>query len=109
MSYINVRKANCKNCYRCIKNCHVKSIKYENDRIVILEDACILCGKCITTCPQKAKSIINDTVSIRRKLDDKNSRVFVSLDPSFVAAFGANYKKGNRQACSPVFRMNYLV
>ncbi len=93
MSYINVRKANCKNCYRCIKNCHVKSIKYENDRIVILEDACILCGKCITTCPQKAKSIINDTVSIRRKLDDKNSRVFVSLDPSFVAAFGANYKK----------------
>ena len=46
MSYIKVRKANCKNCYKCLKNCIVKSIKYVNDKVEIIEDACILCGVC---------------------------------------------------------------
>lgn len=55
MSYIKVRKANCKNCYKCLKNCLVKSIKYVNEKVEIIEDSCILCGVCMTTCPQKAK------------------------------------------------------
>ena len=67
MSYIKVRKANCKNCYKCLKNCLVKSIKYVNDKVEIIEDACILCGVCMTTCPQKAKKIQNDIEYIKER------------------------------------------
>lgn len=90
MSYIKVRKANCKNCYKCLKNCIVKSIKYENEKVEILEDQCILCGVCMTTCPQKAKKIDNDLTLIESYLDDESVTTVASLDPSFVAAFGDN-------------------
>lgn len=90
MSYIKVRKANCKNCYKCLKNCLVKSIKYVNDKVEIIEDACILCGVCMTTCPQKAKKIQNDIEYIKEYVANPEITTVVSLDPSFVAAFGEN-------------------
>ncbi len=90
MSYIKVRKANCKNCYKCLKNCLVKSIKYVNDKVEIIEDACILCGVCMTTCPQKAKKIQNDIEYIKEYVANPDITTVVSLDPSFVAAFGEN-------------------
>lgn len=93
MRHINVKKANCKNCYKCIKACHVKSIKYDSDKIVIMEDECIHCGKCITICPQNAKSIDNDVYKIKQFIDDGNVKVCVSLAPSYIAAFGNKQKK----------------
>lgn len=90
MGYIRVRKANCKNCYKCLKNCIVKSIKYVNDKVEIIEDECILCGVCMTTCPQKAKKLQNDIEYIKDYLKDENVVTVASLDPSFVAAFGEN-------------------
>ncbi len=92
MGYIKVRKANCKNCYKCLKNCIVKSIKYENEKVEILEDMCILCGVCMTTCPQKAKKIDNDLTEIVEYVENTDITTVVSLDPSFVAAFGENAK-----------------
>lgn len=89
-TYIKVRKANCKNCYKCLKNCMVKSIKYENEKVEILEDMCILCGRCITTCPQGAKKIDNDITKIKAFVEDPDIKTVVSLDPSYVAAFGEN-------------------
>lgn len=90
MSYIKVRKANCKNCYKCLKNCLVKSIKYVNEKVEIIEDSCILCGVCMTTCPQKAKKVNNDIEYIKKYVEDPEIITVVSLDPSFVAAFGEN-------------------
>lgn len=90
MSYIKVRKANCKNCYKCLKNCIVKSIKYVNEKVEIIEDACILCGVCMTTCPQRAKKLDNDIDFIKDYIADPNITTVVSLDPSYVAAFGEN-------------------
>ena len=90
MGYISVRKANCKNCYKCLKNCIVKSIKYVNDKVEIIEDECILCGVCMTTCPQRAKKLQNDIEYIKDYLKDENIVTVASLDPSFVAAFGEN-------------------
>lgn len=92
MGYIKVRKANCKNCYKCLKNCMVKSIKYRNEKVEILEDMCILCGICITTCPQKAKKIDNDIAEIKAYVENPDIKTVVSLDPSFIAAFGENSK-----------------
>lgn len=90
MSYIKVRKANCKNCYKCLKNCLVKSIKYVNEKVEIIEDSCILCGMCMTTCPQKAKKVNNEIEYIKKYVEDPEVTTVVSLDPSFVAAFGEN-------------------
>ena len=53
-SYIHVKKANCKNCYKCLKHCSVKSIRYMDNRVEVLEDECVLCGRCVNVCPQKA-------------------------------------------------------
>ena len=41
MRYIRVKEANCKNCYKCLKHCAVKSISYINDRVEVIEDGCI--------------------------------------------------------------------
>lgn len=90
MSYIKVRKANCKNCYKCLKNCLVKSIKYVNDKVEIIEDGCILCGVCMTTCPQKAKKVDNDIEFIKEYIENPDITTVISLDPSYVAAFGEN-------------------
>lgn len=90
MGYIKVRKANCKNCYKCLKNCIVKSIVYKNEKVEILEDMCILCGVCMTTCPQKAKKIDNDLTKIDNYLKDPDIKTVISLDPSYIAAFGEN-------------------
>ena len=93
MKYIRVRKANCKNCYKCLKNCEIKSIKYEDEKVDVLDDQCVLCGKCITTCPQQAKKVDNDLVKVREYINEPNTKTFVSLAPSYVAAFGDNHNK----------------
>ena len=54
MSIIGLQKANCKNCYKCIKVCPVKSIRLASEQAQIIEADCILCGKCLNTCPQNA-------------------------------------------------------
>lgn len=90
MSYINVRRANCKNCYKCLKNCIVKSIRYADEKVEIIEDGCILCGLCITKCPQRAKSANNDIEPIKAYIKDKGTVTAASLDPGYVSAFGSS-------------------
>ena len=60
MSYLRLKKSNCKNCYKCIRHCPVKSIKFSDGQANIVEDECILCGMCFVACPQNAKQIRND-------------------------------------------------
>ena len=58
--YLRLKKSNCKNCYKCIRQCPVKSIKFQNNQAHIIEDECILCGQCFVVCPQNAKEIRNE-------------------------------------------------
>lgn len=88
MGYIRVKEANCKNCYKCLKYCQVKSIRYIRDRVDVLEDACVLCGKCVNICPQKAKVVVNDPARILAWLADPAVRVVASMAPSYIALFG---------------------
>ena len=37
MSIIGLQKANCKNCYKCIKVCPVKSIRLASEQAQIIE------------------------------------------------------------------------
>ncbi len=72
MRYIRVRRTNCKNCYKCIKNCLVKSISYKDDRVEIIDEGCILCGRCINVCPRGAKRLDNDIEPIQRLVKGKD-------------------------------------
>ncbi len=93
MSIIQLKEANCKNCYKCIRHCDVKSISFHDDQARIREDECVLCGTCAMVCPQNAKQIQDDVPRVRAMID-RGERVYVSLAPSFVAAFpGVSFAK----------------
>ena len=52
---LETKKSNCKNCYKCIRHCPVKSIKFSNHQANIVDDECILCGQCFVVCPYTAR------------------------------------------------------
>lgn len=84
--YLKLKKSNCKNCYKCIRHCPVKSIKFMSDQAHIVKDECILCGQCFVVCPQNAKEIRND-IPVAEALLRENSKVVVSLAPSFITNY----------------------
>lgn len=87
---IELKKANCKDCYKCIRHCPLKSISYREERINILENECIYCGNCLLVCPQNAKYIKSDLPKVQKALQN-GDKLYVSVAPSFIAAFpGSN-------------------
>lgn len=83
---IQLKKSNCKNCYKCIRNCPVKSIRFAGNQAHIVKDECILCGMCFVACPQNAKEIRND-VGRAKELIQSGRPVYVSVAPSFTANY----------------------
>ena len=84
--YIRLKKSNCKNCYKCIRNCPVKSIRFSDHQANIVPDECILCGRCFVACPQNAKEVRDDLPAARALLAS-GAPVYASVAPSFVAAW----------------------
>ena len=83
---LTLKKSNCKNCYKCIRHCPVKAIRFSGNQAHIIGDECILCGQCFVVCPQNAKEIVDETEKVKVFLQDKNP-VIVSLAPSFIANY----------------------
>lgn len=91
MGIIQFKKANCKNCYKCIRYCDVKAISFSDEQALIIEDSCVLCGKCTLVCPQNAKQMKSDLPEIK-KLLSSGAKLYASIAPSYVAAFpGASF------------------
>ena len=86
MSVIGLKKANCKNCYKCVKVCPVKSIKVENEQAKIIDRDCVLCGTCLEECPQNAKTLISDICRVKEYIKN-GDKVIVSLAPSYFSSF----------------------
>ena len=84
--FLQLKKANCKNCYKCIRNCPVKSIKFSDGQANIIADECILCGRCFVNCPQDAKEVRNDVGKVKELLAAGRT-VVASVAPSFIAEF----------------------
>lgn len=86
MDCLTLKKSNCKNCYKCIRYCPVKSIRFSGNQAYIIEDECILCGQCFVVCPQNAKQIVDETEKTRVMVQS-GEPVIASLAPSFVANY----------------------
>ena len=83
---LRLKKSNCKNCYKCIRHCPVKSIRFSAEQAHIIDEACILCGQCFVVCPQDAKQIVDETEKVK-VLIDSGDPVVISLAPSFIANY----------------------
>lgn len=84
--WLKLKKSNCKNCYKCIRHCPVKSIRFSGNQAHIVHRECILCGECFVVCPQYAKEIVSEVERVQ-VLISGDSPVIVSLAPSFVANY----------------------
>ena len=85
-SCLTLKKSNCKNCYKCIRHCPVKAIRFSGNQAHIIGNECILCGHCFVVCPQNAKEIVDGTEKARVLLQSGDP-VVVSLAPSFIANY----------------------
>ena len=83
---LTLKKSNCKNCYKCIRHCPVKAIRFSGNQAHIIGNECILCGQCFVVCPQNAKEIVDETEKVKVLLQSKDP-VIVSLAPSFIANY----------------------
>ncbi len=86
MNCLTLKKSNCMNCYKCIRHCPVKAIRFSGGQAHIINNECILCGECFVVCPQNAKEIVNETEKVQVLLQTGDP-VVVSLAPSFVANY----------------------
>ncbi|MGP1515654.1 MAG: [Fe-Fe] hydrogenase large subunit C-terminal domain-containing protein [Bacteroidales bacterium] len=77
---------NCQDCYKCIKVCPVKAIKFEDYYANIVSERCIWCGACVEICPSNAKKIRNDVDAVIRSLKN-GEKIIVSLAPSYLSEF----------------------
>lgn len=83
---MTLKKSNCKNCYKCIRYCPVKAIRFSGNQAYIIGNECILCGHCFVVCPQNAKEIVDETEKVKVFLQSPEP-VIVSLAPSFIANY----------------------
>ena len=83
---LTLKKSNCKSCFRCVRKCPVKAIRFSGSQAHIIGNECILCGNCVVQCPQNAKEISDSTEKVRVILQS-GAPVVVSLAPSFIANY----------------------
>ena len=77
--------ANCRDCYRCLRNCPVKAIRVSGGQAQIDDSLCIQCGTCVRECPQNAKKIRSDLEAVKELV--KSKPVAASVAPSFAAVY----------------------
>ncbi|WBW98203.1 [Fe-Fe] hydrogenase large subunit C-terminal domain-containing protein [Oceanirhabdus sp. W0125-5] len=90
MSFINFTEARCKNCYKCLRKCPVKGIRFKDNQAEIVEERCIACGRCFEVCPQEARKIDSDLMKVKESISS-GKKVIVSLAPSALAYFDMSF------------------
>lgn len=84
--YLELKVTDCKHCYKCIRNCPVKAIRFADHQATIVPEECVLCGRCYVSCPQKAKKIHLD-LAAAQALVAGDEPVYASIAPAFVANY----------------------
>ena len=83
-------KNECNDCYKCIRDCHVKAIRIQSGSASVINEKCLACGHCVTICPVGAKKVRNDIEKVKTLLLT-GKKVYVSLAPSWAGVY--NYSK----------------
>ncbi len=91
MRILDFYPANCKNCYKCVRNCSVKAIKMIDDQAQIVEEKCIACGNCFLVCPQNARNIHSDLENVENALQN-GKKLIISIAPSYLGVYDEPYK-----------------
>lgn len=86
MGIIFTDKAQCRDCYRCVRVCPVKAIRMENGQAHVVDDRCIACGTCVRECPQEAKSYRTDFYRVQTLIKE-GGLVAASVAPSLASVF----------------------
>lgn len=85
-NYLDFKEANCKNCYKCLRECPVKAIAVKNDQARIDDSLCILCGHCAGVCRFNAKQVVDDRQTLK-KLFSSGKPTIASIAPAYVSSF----------------------
>ena len=96
-SCLTLKKSNCQSCFRCVRKCPIKAIRFSGGQAHIIGNECILCGNCVIQCPQNAQEIADSTEKVRVLLQSGDP-VVVSLAPSFIANYEGVGIEGMRRA-----------
>lgn len=86
MQLINFKEANCKNCYKCVRACPVKAIRFHNHQAIIDDERCIACGQCFLACPQNARDVQSDLNLVQDAIK-KNKKMTALIAPSFTGFY----------------------
>ena len=85
-------KNECNDCYKCIRDCHVKAIRIHGGSASVIDDKCLACGHCVTICPVGAKKVRND-IDVVKALILTGKKVYVSLAPSWAGVYNFSKEK----------------
>ena len=77
---------NCKNCYKCIRYCPVKAIRFQSGKAEIDMDKCIACGQCFVVCPKHVRNADNDYADVYGRIK-KGVKTAAVIDSSYLAMF----------------------
>ncbi|MEG0720361.1 MAG: [Fe-Fe] hydrogenase large subunit C-terminal domain-containing protein [Lachnospiraceae bacterium] len=83
MKVIDFQDAQCKHCYKCVRNCSVKAISVRNEQAHIITEQCIHCGHCLEVCPQNAKTFASDMERVKGYLK-QGVKTVISMAPSYL-------------------------
>lgn len=84
--YLDFKKARCRDCYKCLRECPVKAIEVKDHQAKIIKERCILCGRCTLVCPQNAKIVHSEKDDVKAILQ-AGGQVVATVAPSFVSSF----------------------
>ena len=93
---IRLSNVECRDCYKCIRNCPVKAIKYSDGRAEIIPSDCVVCGDCVVTCPQRGDFVLNCTSQVRAAIES-GKKVVASVAPSFISELPVGSIEGMRE------------
>ena len=94
---IRLSEMNCRDCYKCIRNCLLKAIRYSDGHAEIIQEECIQCGECLVACPRHGQMEQGDLELVRRQIR-AGREVIASVAPSFIADFDVGSIEDLREA-----------
>ncbi|MDR3113440.1 MAG: 4Fe-4S binding protein [Endomicrobium sp.] len=91
----------CRDCYRCVRECYVKAIRIKDDSASVIGGKCIACGACVRACPSGAKRVRQDINLIKT-----GKKVFVKSQTHirlFLCQIEAKSEEFNKNSKSRVY------